>query len=278
MWSRLRAWGKGCLQWLWERCVEYRGAIVSAMGAIGLTLVGIFLAIPHGTAVIAWIRTPLGVLSGVFAAAQVWGSVDLARQNKGSRQLRRDYEKLRDTFAGIPHAHEAAIGNYLLGLFSDLGLSSHDRVSLYRYSNGQFIPMGRHASNPGYALQGRRAYAAHEGCIAEAWKNGECEANDLPDPRFDMDAYCQFTAARWRIPISTVEGFKMKSRCYYACTLESTKGRAEAVIVFESVDKSSLDFGKIRNKIRKERKYIKSFLELIKAAEPDPTTARAEGY
>jgi hypothetical protein len=119
----------------------------------------------------------------------------------------------------------------------ELGLDGRDRISIYKYSNGSFIMLGRYSENPALNGKGRGVYPHDQGCIGMAWSSddGTSFVSDLPDPDDDLDGYVAAQIDKCQMPEGVVKGLTMKPRSIVALVVkDSADMRRQAIVVFES--------------------------------------------
>ncbi|WP_419892806.1 hypothetical protein [Oceanobacillus kimchii] len=154
------------------------------------------------------------------------------RSNLGLIENQRD--TLSETLESIPTM-------IVKHLFQEVGLTSKDRITIYRYYDGEFINIGRHSSNLEFAKKGREAYPKDKGFIGKCWQEDVVYVENLPIYENNPDNYVKRVSKRSNIEKGILRKISMKSRSYYCKKLFDTKSIALAVIVIETTNKSLKD-------------------------------------
>jgi hypothetical protein len=144
--------------------------------------------------------------------------------------LSADKEHLINTLESVPEKVIKSVFNYL-------NFSYTERITIYRFNETCFVPVGRYSLNIDFKKYGRREYSKDQGFIGKTWKNGAIHINALPDPDKSKKGYLNKVMAECNIEQRTVEALSMKSRTYYCRNLLSNE-EPVAVIVFESIEAS----------------------------------------
>ncbi|MFD2671796.1 hypothetical protein [Marinicrinis sediminis] len=132
-------------------------------------------------------------------------------------------------------------------LFEYFEFGYNERISIYRYEEAYFVPVGRYAKNKEFKKSGRKKYPCTEGFISNAWHNGEFNIENLPHPRKARQSYIKAVLNTCSIEVATLEKMKMKSRHFYCKNLDNINNDPIAVIVFESTnEKIPVDIEEIK--------------------------------
>jgi hypothetical protein len=144
-----------------------------------------------------------------------------------TEKLDRDVEYLTSTLESVPEKVVKTVFNYL-------GFSYNERITIYRFENDSFVPVGRYSVNNNIKKSGRSSYPNNEGFIGKTWDNGSVHIEGLPDPSKAKRGYLTQVTSECNIEQDTIENISMKSRSYYCRNLLENNDPI-AVIVFESL-------------------------------------------
>jgi hypothetical protein len=257
--------------------------IASAVGTAGLAGTGIWFSVKGKEAHwCAWLVFGFAVVAWIVGEVCGW------RQEEKLSSLRKQLKDVEASRLGLEQLLGRTHGDYF-ALFQDqlsilandvFTLTDRERISVYKHDGTAFVMLGRYSKNPVYNKKGRVIYPDNEGCIAEAWKDGESVIRDLPDPNSDFDTYATAHKTGWNINKQVAKAFQMKSRSYVALAVEDRLQKRIAVVVFESTcSNGALDNGRIKKLLDSyEGKRIAQFLDKMRAQEPSPAYAHEEGY
>jgi hypothetical protein len=152
-------------------------------------------------------------------------------------ELKNDLDKvtlekddLIDKLEAIPERITKSIFNYFKFGYSE-------RITIYRFDEEYFVPVGRYALNQDFKKNSRtrQRYPKNEGYIGLAWKNGYHYVQDLPDPNKSRKSYINIVTKDTNIKRETLESIHMKSRSYF-CRNLLMNDEPVAVIVIESTE------------------------------------------
>ncbi|WP_337970234.1 hypothetical protein [Virgibacillus salexigens] len=147
-------------------------------------------------------------------------------------------------------------------IFHYLNLTYDDRITIYRYNNDKFIPVGRYSENRELSLQGRSEYPKNKGFIAKSWGNGKYHIDNLPNFETEPKLYLEDVANKSNMNKGVIKGLSMKSRCYFCKNLKNRSNMEDkAVVVIESLKASFKDIDKIERTLDGE--FGKLLLEAI---------------
>lgn len=180
--------------------------------------------------------------------------------------LQQQVQSLEAQLAEISDDHYDMVCRYLSSLSPHLGLRHTERISLYKYSNGKFILIGRSSPNPEYDKRGQTNYSAMQGCIREAWKHGEFTILNLPNPQTDLEKYSQELYEKYGIPVEISQSFRMKSRSYYGLAIHDNTRMGKlrrAVVIVESrkAYRSVCGCRQMQETLKKEELTIACFVQ-----------------
>ncbi len=269
----------GAAHWLndcWPR-------IASAIGTLTLIGVGIWFSVKGKDA--HWCVWLVFVISAiVWLVGEICGWRHKDRLSKLKRQLN-DSEAsrigLEDIVSQTSRDYFDLLRDQLSILANDVfRFTDRERISVYKHDGKEFVMLGRYSKNPRFCQKGRGVYPDTEGCIAEAWNNGESMIEDLPDPTLQPEEYAKRLKDEWHINKQVVRSFKMQSRSYVAIAIEDGRQTRIAVVVFESTcANGTLAKDQIKLLLDShEGKRIAQFLDRMRSLEPSPTYAHEEGY
>ncbi len=187
--------------------------------------------------------------------------------------LREQTLSLESQIAEICNDHYDMVCRYLSSLSPHLGLKPSDRISLYKYSDGKFLLIGRSSPNPEFDKRTQTAYSPMQGCIREAWKDGECTILNLPNPQTDLEKYSQELYEKYGIPIEISQKFRMKSRSYYGLAIHDNTRMGKlrrAVVIVESCKayRSICGCRLMQDRLKKEELTIACFVQSHRTQEP----------
>ena len=256
------------VKWL----IDYGPEIVRIIGPV-------MIAVLIGINNIKWFISIGGIISIIIIIFICWSSIVLLKRktrisNKEneSYELKSMKEKMRQNYYELFKVQLAILA------INILHFSSAERISVYKYESNFFIRLGRYSSDPEFIKPGREKYPDNEGCIGEAWRNGNCYINNFPDPENEKSKYLKILKEEWKINKNAACKFRMKSRSYAAFSLERNYEKI-AVVVFESTKPEIPNNGKLLNLIQgSEGERIIQFIDAMKPFEPDPLYARREGF
>jgi hypothetical protein len=125
-------------------------------------------------------------------------------------------------------------------VFDAAGLNDRCRVTLYRhdFSADAFFIIARYSTNPTFKKRGRSHFPADQGCIGEAWRNGEASDLNMPSPT-NRPIYDAHQLSKWRIPENVVDKLTMRPQSIWAYALDSAGDRF-GIVVIESIRKRDL--------------------------------------
>jgi hypothetical protein len=208
----------------------------------------------------------------------VVGTIASWARTESIRRLRRDNWRLTQLFQDGASAYSAIIENNLAILARYLGFGDTERISVYRQHGESFVMLSRYSDSPIYNNSGRRIQPIQQGCVGEAWRNGEAIVLDLPDPRMERELYLTATT-QYNVPREVAEQFSMMSRSYAAFRLRDSKtNRQVAVVVFEST-KPKLDSDRLRDMMNgPEGEQLVEVIRQWQQFEPSPHIATKAGF
>lgn len=168
---------------------------------------------------------------------------------------------------------------YLKCTSVDLGFSDRERISLYKLSMGVFSCIGRHSENEVFREKPERLYPKNRGCIGKAWEQGSYQVTNSPDSALDLDGWFSYHEKQYGYTHGELDSIRMKSSSFYGVRLKNSKDQAVAVIVFESLDKDGIKFGKLSRYFNPPmQKLLVGLIEALDRHIPSLEHAKKEGF
>jgi len=204
--------------------------MVNNWGQYLLYLIPILLTIPPITRLLSSIYfVILVIIVSLVASAHATDRLSKYKSlEEEKNKLSAEREHLSMDLEGIPIKVIKSIYNYL-------NFSYKDRITIYRFNDLYFVPVGRFSINQNLRKYGRKQYPKDQGFIGKSWNEGAFFIEDLPDPERARQKYLSRVTSECNIDLNTLESIGMKSRAYY-CKNLLYNGDPIAVIVFESTD------------------------------------------
>ncbi|QQR40085.1 hypothetical protein [Devosia rhizoryzae] len=256
--------------------------ILLFMSAIGLLFAVDLIRVVADGKQDPWLRF-LAVAATIFIGWVTWMGL------KGAPDLETRSERLQDEVSRLEGVVAAFGKDYFelwttkLRMIADqLEFGGADRISVYRFEEGQFTMVGRYAERPEYAAPGRTVYPANQGVIGAAWNSAEGFASvaDLPDPKADLAGYREQNNKTWRLPIGVTNALRMQSRSIAAHVLKHpATSERNAIIVFESETPHRFDDLDLRERCTGAwGQETSRFLESMRIREPELRFAKTRGF
>jgi hypothetical protein len=257
---------------------HYTPAILTAIGAIGFSVVGTWQSLDEG---------PMWLVESwrgrVFLGATLFtliGAYWSANRSRAARSLKIENERLQEALEQVGQLYYELCSDQLSELLRHtLGYGDTERISAYRRRGNAFQIMGRYSEDPEYNKVHRRVYPANEGVIKYAWRDGTVVAQ-LPEWNDeDPEPYLK-ASARWDLSEDAVRNLTMKSRHYVACSVYEPTGRhRKVIVVVESTKPHILDEDRVIDVVRGgEGAFIYDFFEKLESIEPDLIFSRERGF
>ncbi|MFB4471808.1 hypothetical protein ACDI16_02420 [Oceanobacillus caeni] len=224
-------------KFIWKYCIIFLEVFKewkSNWGSLSILVVPILISFPR---INKYLEKNIYLIVLVILFVLI-GWLHSNRNIKNYSKLRNDLgvvENQRDT---LSESLESIPTMVVKHMFQDMGLTSKDRITIYRYYDDEFINIGRHSSNLEFAKKGRPAYPKDKGFIGQCWEEDIVYVENLPIYVNNPDNYIKRVSKRSNIEKGILRKISMKSRCYYCRKLFDTKSIANAVIVIETTDKS----------------------------------------
>lgn len=168
---------------------------------------------------------------------------------------------------------------YLRNIFDDLRMTAGERISLYKLDLDNFLCVGRYSDNELYRERAVRLYPKKQGCIGRAWENGRHQISDSPLYLDDRDGWILYHSKVYGYSAEELSNIKMKSASLLGVRLRDSKAETVAVIIFESINKDGLKFGKIEKYFNQNsQNALVLVLEALKQHMPTLEGAKLEGF
>ncbi len=223
------------------------------------------------------------VLLTVTIICVIWGGVGgnitVWLIKKKHKEVVDDYELLKQDSDSKSINCYKLFSNYLYSYYERFGLTTNERVSLYKLDMDRFSCIGRHSDNEIFKAKPSRLYPNNEGCIATAWQVGKVQDAAAPDPEYSLENWVNYNVNKFNFSENVLMNIKMKSRSFYGFRLRNTQNETIAVLMFESIDSDGLKFGKLDRFFNEHEK--KNITHLVKSLEkhiPSLEMARQEGF
>lgn len=266
----------------WERRLQTFGRWVDNHGAPNLhTFSTVGLAASAAFLPTKWIAPALAFFL-FFGSIYFWSSRILNYQIRQISHLRAKVAQLKSIIQNLEGDYFEHCSSQLQLMGDRIDLRGSDRLSLYKYENEQFIMIGRYAQRPEFRATGRGIYPADIGIIGHAWRSphGFAHVHDLPDPAFDLDAYCSENQERFGMPLEITRDLVMKSRTISAHVLHHRMLQdRRAVIVIESLEPDRFSQEELAAVVGGPTgRQLALVLEVFRGREPSPGVALEKGF
>lgn len=163
--------------------------------------------------------------------------------------------------------------------FAKFGLTSNERLSLYKLDMDLFLCVGRYSDNEIFRQKPNRLYPRDVGCIETAWKTGKVEEVIPFDPDIEFDRWKKYNIDKHGFEDSLLNSMKMKSRSFLGFRIQNTQKQTVAVLIFESTQANGLKFSKINTAMtQRELQNICHLLESLNSHIPSLQAASMEGF
>ena len=211
------------------------------------------------------------------AVLAVLGALSLARASTKVEMLTSQNNQLRDLVKSLGTDIEEKWRYLLIQIATECKLDNSSRISIYRHEGSTFIMLARFSTDPNKRKTGRGFYPSDQGCIGEAYRDGESVALSLPDPT--TQAYLQRHMQSWKIPEGVVAAFKMKARSIVAFAVqEKDTYERPLILVYESVNEKAFAVRRLRSVTENYNDTLCSLYLTLKPLLPSLRYAREEGF
>ena len=198
---------------------------------------------------VAWMiaGTGLSVLGGIgnyIDSNALRSTIDsLKVQNNSIPDLNNEINSYQETIESLKSSlrllHTELVTTHLKAAYKSLGLTTHDRVSIYYEHGNDFYLLARHSKNPVYAKSHRQKFALNQGVIGQAWQHQKHVERHCPGYQ-NRAEYLQYMEKTYGFKETQALGFAMKS-CRYLAIAISDADSHTGVIVFESTNEDFLN-------------------------------------
>lgn len=148
-------------------------------------------------------------------------------------------ETIESCKSALRKMHTDLVTTHLKAAYKSLGLSTHDRVSIYYEHANDFYLLARYSQNPEYAKSHRQKFALNQGVIGKAWQHQRHTEKNCPHHQSEPE-YLGYLFDNYGFSRNQALGFAMKS-CRYVAVAISDADSHTGVIVFESTDPRFFD-------------------------------------
>lgn len=223
------------------------------------------------------------VLLAISVFTLIWSSlgkhVTLALFKREFKVLFTSHESLKQESESKAINSYPLFSNWLYSYSTHLKLSTQERVSLYKLDMNMFLCIGRYSENEIFNSKPTRLYPRNQGGISRAWEVGLFEHTDTPDPEENMQEWINYNVDAYKFTEEELLNIRMKSRAFYGVRLRNHNNTTIAVILFESLEKNGLHFGKLKRFLNDQEKMnLTALIESLNAHTPTLESAREEGF
>lgn len=189
------------------------------------------------------------ICGGIISIYGIWGTdifekkqqalIDGLREDQRSLKKTRQeldlaYEKNEAQGSKLREMQSELVKSSLQASFSNLGLNSFDRISIYYELDDEFYLLSRYSNNPELCKFHRQKFPLNQGVISKAWQHHFHYDEDCPRSE-DQDAYESHMRVNYGYEADTVRAFAMKS-CRYLGFSIMDAGSPIGVMIIESTD------------------------------------------
>ncbi|WP_304635575.1 hypothetical protein [Pseudoalteromonas sp.] len=167
-------------------------------------------------------------------------SVENQKHAETKSALNTAQEEVQETKSKLIEKHNELVTTFLKGVFRQLDLNTHARVSLYYEHDEEFYILARYSANPTYSKIHRQKFPLNQGVISKAWQHNCHEENNCPSASADFNAYRQYLKDTYSYEIDKINALAMNSCRYYAKAIVDADVHI-GVIVFESTQTDFLE-------------------------------------
>ena len=197
--------------------------------------------------------TGLGFGALLFLIGAIGTYQDQSKQNKKMNDLTSEnskhsetksalntvQEEIQETKSQLIEKHNELVTTFLKGVFRQLELDTHARVSLYYEHDEEFYILARYSANPTYSKIHRQKFPLNQGVISKAWQHNCHEEINCPSAIDDFEAYKKYLEDTYQYETGKINALAMNSCRYYAKAIVDADVHI-GVIVFESTQTNFL--------------------------------------
>jgi len=205
---------------------------------------GVIIQYPVAWMIIGTIISVVGGIGNYLDSNSLRSTIDsLKRENNSIPVLNNEVNGYQETIESLKSSlrllHTELVTTHLKAAYKSLGLTTHERVSIYYEHGRDFYLLARHSKNPVYAESHRQKFALNQGVIGQAWQHQQHIERHCP--AFQKEAeYLEYMDKTYGFKRAQVLGFAMKS-CRYVAVAISDADSHTGVIVFESTNEEFLN-------------------------------------
>lgn len=194
-------------------------------------------------------------------------------------KLSKEKEHFEKSVLNYQEGFENFINSYSAILFSKLGLTNKERISIYEHKGSHFSLLCRHSDNPEYSKKGRPVYPDDKGFIGNGYQNSPLIiSKKISNPENDYGRYVQDILNLCDIDKETLDGLSMKSRSFLIYAIKNPiTTKKIAVVVFESIKHEFKKQPEVEKIIPELEKQIVSYLSYTKQIRPELSFAKNQG-
>lgn len=200
----------------------------------------------------------------ILALTSILAWLSTINNNDSLSQLRRKNSKLKDQkehvegiLFSLPTEFSKLLSNKWL-------LQGDSRITIYRYTKINFIPVSRYSKDPDYDNINRESYPKDVGYISKCWAVEEGKYfNNLPDPIKSLREYIDFSNEETGMLKKDVKDLTMKSRSFYGKTLYDEDGKAFLIVMVESTQSEIANIDTIKKDL--EGTLSEFIISIVKA-------------
>ena len=228
-------------------------------------------------------ETWLIVLLIISVFCLIWGGLG---SNISASLVKRKCKELFDSHEILKQESESKyincyrlFSNWLYSYSDHLGLSTNERVSLYKLDMDLFSCIGRYSENEIFNSKPNRLYPRDQGGISRAWEVGVFEDTSAPDPDINVAEWVNYNVSKYNFSEEELMSIRMKSRAFFGVRLKNSSNITVAVVLFESLSTNGLPFGKIKRLVNEQEKTnLAALIESLNEHIPNLESAREEGF
>ncbi|MBV1952279.1 MAG: hypothetical protein KUG64_08820 [Cycloclasticus sp.] len=223
------------------------------------------------------------ILLAISVICLIWGGVgshvSMALIKKKFKELFASHESLRQESESKSINCYSLFSNWLYSYSKHLGLTTDERVSLYKLDMNLFSCIGRYSENELFNSKPTRFYPRGQGGISKAWEVGIFEDTSAPDPVDNMQAWTTYNIENYNFTEKELSNIRMKSRAFYGVRLKGFSNGTIAVVLFESLNPNGLPLGKLKRLLNDQEKMnLSALIESLDKHIPTLESAREEGF
>lgn len=164
-------------------------------------------------------------------------TAELLSLRKRLNESQEDCEGLKQE---IYNVHLKQIKTWLKGIYKQVNLSTHDRISIYFVVEKEFSILSRYSLNPVLCEIHTRKFPLERGVLGHAWRHNEYRETGSPafDPK-NPEEYYKYMEGKYSYSREVLDGINMKSCRYLGLSITDADENI-GVILFESLKEDTL--------------------------------------